>query len=80
MRVSTPTRIALRTVALLYLTVLLAVPIVTIVWRTFEPGFGAFARRLFSPRWLRRSRSRSSSSFMNCSTSWNERYTDAKRT
>ena len=49
MKVSTPTRIALRTVALLYLTVLLAVPIVSIVWRTFEPGLGAFWASIRTP-------------------------------
>ncbi len=49
MKVSTPTRIALRSVALLYLTVLLAVPIVTILWRTFEPGFGAFWASIRTP-------------------------------
>ena len=35
MKLSTPARIGLRTVALLYLTVLLVVPIETILWRTF---------------------------------------------
>ena len=49
MKVSTPTRIALRSVALLYLGVLLAVPIVTILWRTFEPGFGEFWASIRTP-------------------------------
>ncbi len=49
MKVSTPTRIALRGIALLYLGVLLAVPIVTILWRTFEPGFGAFWASIRTP-------------------------------
>ena len=49
MRISTPARLALRGVALLYLTVLLAVPIVTIAWRTFEPGLGAFWDSIRTP-------------------------------
>ena len=49
MKLSTPARIGLRTVALLYLTVLLVVPIVTILWRTFEPGFGAFWASIRTP-------------------------------
>ena len=49
MKLSTPARIGLRTVALLYLTVLLVVPIVTTLWRTFEPGFGAFWASIRTP-------------------------------
>ena len=49
MKLSAPARIGLRTVALLYLTVLLVVPIVTILWRTFEPGFGAFWASIRTP-------------------------------
>ena len=49
MKVSTPTRIALRTIALLYLALLLAVPIVSILWRTFEPGVGAFWASIRTP-------------------------------
>ena len=42
MKLSGPTRITLRTVALLYLFGLLVVPIVIILFRTFENGIGAF--------------------------------------
>ena len=49
MKLSTPARIGLRTVALLYLTVLLVVPIVTILWRTFQPGLGAFWDAIRTP-------------------------------
>ena len=49
MTLSTPARIALRTIALGYLTILLAVPIVTILWRTFEPGFGVFWASIRTP-------------------------------
>ena len=42
MKTSAPVRITLRTLALGYLGLLLAVPIALILWRTFEPGFGAF--------------------------------------
>lgn len=49
MTLSTPARITLRTIALGYLTVLLAVPIVAILWRTFEPGFGVFWASIRTP-------------------------------
>ncbi len=49
MRVSTVSRYALRAVALAYLAVLVAFPIVTIAWRTFEPGFGAFWDSIRTP-------------------------------
>ena len=49
MRVSTVSRYALRAVALAYLAVLVAFPIVTIAWRTFEPGFGAFWDAIRTP-------------------------------
>lgn len=49
MKTSTPVRITLRTIALGYLTVLLAVPIVLILWRTFEPGFGVFLQSIQTP-------------------------------
>lgn len=49
MRVSTPSRLALRLIALVYLAVLLAFPIVTILWRTFRPGFGAFWESIQTP-------------------------------
>jgi sulfate transport system permease protein len=49
MRTSTTARIGLRTVALGYLLVLLAVPIVLILWRTFSPGVGAFLASVQTP-------------------------------
>jgi sulfate transport system permease protein len=49
MRVSTPTRISLRTVALAYLFVLIAVPIGVIFWRTFSPGIGGFIASISTP-------------------------------
>ena len=49
MTVSTPAKLTLRFVALGYLIVLLAVPIVTILWRTFEPGFGVFWASIRTP-------------------------------
>lgn len=42
MRLSPIARYGLRTVALVYLTVLLIVPLVLIFWRSFEHGFGQF--------------------------------------
>ncbi|MFC7491783.1 MULTISPECIES: sulfate ABC transporter permease subunit CysW [unclassified Knoellia] len=44
-----PARLALRTLALGYLTVLVAVPIVLILWRTLEPGLGAFVDSIRTP-------------------------------
>ncbi|NNM45585.1 sulfate ABC transporter permease subunit CysW [Knoellia koreensis] len=49
MKVSTPTRLTLRVVALGYLVVLLLVPVVLILWRTFEPGVGAFLDSVRTP-------------------------------
>lgn len=49
MRVSTVSRYALRAVALAYLAVLVAFPIVTIAWRTFQPGLGAFWDSIRTP-------------------------------
>jgi sulfate transport system permease protein len=48
-RTSTPARLGLRAVALGYLVVLLAVPIVLILWRTFAPGLGAFLASVQTP-------------------------------
>nr|WP_206070348.1 sulfate ABC transporter permease subunit CysW [Knoellia sp. DB2414S] len=48
-KVSTPTRLTLRVVALGYLVVLLLVPVVLILWRTFEPGVGAFLDSVRTP-------------------------------
>ncbi len=49
MRVSRAGRVTLRTLALGYLAVLLAFPIVTILWRTFQPGLGAFWDAIRTP-------------------------------
>ncbi len=39
MRISTPARLSLRTVAVLYLAVLLLVPLGLVFYRTFQHGF-----------------------------------------
>lgn len=49
MRTRRSTRIALRTVALGYLILLLAVPIGLILWRTFGPGVGEFIASVSTP-------------------------------
>ncbi|MDI9918086.1 sulfate ABC transporter permease subunit CysW [Rhodococcus sp. IEGM 1379] len=49
MNVSTKSRIGLRTVALLYLFVLLVVPIGVILTRTFENGIGPFIDSITTP-------------------------------
>jgi sulfate/thiosulfate transport system permease protein len=49
MKTSTSTRLTLRTVALAYLFVLLAVPIGLILWRTFGEGVGAFLGSIQTP-------------------------------
>ena len=49
MRTSTTTRLALRTVALAYLLVLLAVPIAVILWRTFGAGVMPFLESVRTP-------------------------------
>jgi sulfate transport system permease protein len=48
-RTSTPARLGLRTLALGYLVVLLAIPIAMILWRTFGPGVGAFWASVRTP-------------------------------
>jgi sulfate/thiosulfate transport system permease protein len=48
-RTSRGTTLTLRSVALVYLVGLLAVPIGVILWRTFEPGFGAFVESVQTP-------------------------------
>jgi sulfate/thiosulfate transport system permease protein len=48
-KTSTSARIGLRTVALGYLVLLLAVPIVLILWRTFGEGVGAFVQSVRTP-------------------------------
>nr|WP_271210119.1 sulfate ABC transporter permease subunit CysW [Rhodococcus wratislaviensis]GLK35147.1 sulfate ABC transporter permease subunit CysW [Rhodococcus wratislaviensis] len=49
MKLSGSTRITLRAVALLYLFGLLVVPIVIILFRTFENGIGAFVQSISTP-------------------------------
>lgn len=49
MKISTKSRIGLRSVALLYLFVLLVVPIGVILTRTFENGIGAFIDSITTP-------------------------------
>ncbi|MEU4598555.1 sulfate ABC transporter permease subunit CysW [Nocardia sp. NPDC023988] len=49
MRLSAFTRLSLRTVALGYLAVLLVLPLVIILWRTFERGIGAFLESITTP-------------------------------
>ena len=49
MKPSTPARIGLRTIALGYLLVLLAVPLVLILWRSFGPGIGSFLASVRTP-------------------------------
>ena len=49
MRTSTTTRLTLRTVALAYLLVLLAVPIALILWRTFGAGIMPFLESVRTP-------------------------------
>ncbi|HEY5856776.1 MAG TPA: sulfate ABC transporter permease subunit CysW [Aldersonia sp.] len=49
MRVSRFTQLSLRTIALGYLLILLIVPLVLILWRTFENGIGAFIDSISTP-------------------------------
>ena len=49
MRTSTPARIGLRTIALGYLTFLIGIPIVLILWRTFGEGVTAFLESVRTP-------------------------------
>ncbi|MCK9249124.1 MAG: sulfate ABC transporter permease subunit CysW [Solirubrobacteraceae bacterium] len=49
MRISRPATLTLRTVALVYLGVLVALPIGLILLRTFEDGFGAFWEQVTTP-------------------------------
>lgn len=49
MKLAPSTRISLRTVALGYLFVLLVLPLVIILWRTFERGVGAFIDSITTP-------------------------------
>ena len=49
MRISPFTRYALRTVALVYLFILLVVPVALIFWRSFEHGLGQFWEWITTP-------------------------------
>ena len=49
MKPSAPARIGLRTVALGYLALLVAVPVVLILWRSFGDGVGAFIASVHTP-------------------------------
>ena len=49
MRISPFTRYTLRTIALIYLFVLLIVPVGLIFWRSFEHGFGQFWEWITTP-------------------------------
>ena len=49
MRTSTSSRLGLRVIALGYLVLLIAVPIVLILWRTFGEGVGAFVDSIRTP-------------------------------
>lgn len=49
MKLSLPTRLSLRVVALGYLFVLLVLPLIIILWRTFERGIGAFITSITTP-------------------------------
>ncbi|MGY4102812.1 sulfate ABC transporter permease subunit CysW [Nocardia sp. R16R-3T] len=49
MRLPWPTRISLRVVALGYLFILLVLPLIIILWRTFEKGIGAFVDSISTP-------------------------------
>lgn len=49
MKLARPTILTLRSVALLYLLVLVVVPIVTILYRSFERGLGTFWEWITTP-------------------------------
>lgn len=49
MKLSAPSRISLRVIALAYLIVLLVAPLVIILWRSFEHGIGAFLDSITTP-------------------------------
>ena len=49
MQTSRRTTLTLRFVALGYLGLLLAVPLIVIFWRSFENGFGAFWQSITTP-------------------------------
>ncbi|RDI63979.1 sulfate ABC transporter permease subunit CysW [Nocardia pseudobrasiliensis] len=49
MKLSAPTRISLRVIALGYLLILLVAPLAIILWRSFERGIGAFFQSISTP-------------------------------
>ncbi|MEV0250905.1 sulfate ABC transporter permease subunit CysW [Nocardia sp. NPDC050712] len=49
MNLTWPTKITLRTVALAYLFILLVLPLIIILWRTFGEGLGAFVESITTP-------------------------------
>ncbi|WP_227980609.1 sulfate ABC transporter permease subunit CysW [Nocardia spumae] len=49
MKLSAPSRISLRVIALAYLIILLVAPLVIILWRSFEHGIGAFIDAITTP-------------------------------
>ncbi|MFC3966242.1 sulfate ABC transporter permease subunit CysW [Nocardia jiangsuensis] len=49
MKLSLPARLSLRVIALGYLFVLLVLPLLVILWRTFERGIGAFYESVTTP-------------------------------
>ena len=49
MKLSATTRYGLRTIALVYLFVLLIVPVALIFWRSFEHGLGQFWEWITTP-------------------------------
>ncbi|WP_067654610.1 sulfate ABC transporter permease subunit CysW [Nocardia harenae] len=49
MKLSLPARLSLRVIALGYLFVLLVLPLLVILWRTFERGIGAFFESVTTP-------------------------------
>lgn len=49
MKLSLPARLGLRTIALLYLAVLVVVPLIIILWRSFGHGIGAFFDSITTP-------------------------------
>ncbi|MQY26577.1 sulfate ABC transporter permease subunit CysW [Nocardia aurantia] len=49
MKLSAPTRISLRVIALAYLFVLLVAPLIIILWRSFEHGIAAFFSSITTP-------------------------------
>ncbi|WP_067665284.1 sulfate ABC transporter permease subunit CysW [Nocardia miyunensis] len=49
MKLSAPTRISMRVIALAYLLILLVAPLIIIFWRSFQHGLGAFFASITTP-------------------------------